>query len=257
MASERTESEIIIFDTPSKNGKTWSHHVLRILFAVHYKGLPYSFKGVEYPDIVATFEPTTLERKDDPVEPYEIPVVCFQTRAGIPQYHMEPLKILQALEDIQPEPSLLHNSPRSVEYRSRFGPAFAPIIQLVVGHVPDILSERSATAFSHKRQSRWGKSVEQWVAEHPIESGLNAAEPKLKEFGDWLELTPGPFINGSQAGYADFTVVSFLGFAKAVGLEGVFTKLLGMHPAIERLYSAVKLTQQGNVRCQDLFGPNV
>ncbi|KAH8884178.1 hypothetical protein GQ53DRAFT_405795 [Thozetella sp. PMI_491] len=251
MASE--SDNVVIFDTPSRDGETWSHHVLRILFSLHYKGIPYSIEGIEYPDIVSTFEPTTLEPKDDPIEPYEIPVLKFQTSTGTPEYRMSTLGIIQALEDMKPEPSLLYTSPRSVEYRSRFGPAFAPILQLVVGHVPNVLSERSAEAFAQKRKNRWGKSVEQWIAEHPTREGLAVADPLIKEFGDWLELTPGPFVNGDQPGYADFTFASFLAFAKAIGRTDVFETVLGMHPAVERLYDAVRLTQLENVRCQGLF----
>jgi glutathione S-transferase len=243
----------VIFDTPSRDNKIWSHHVLRILYSVHYKGLPYSIESIEYPDIISTFAQTALEPKDDPVEPYEIPVLQVRTSSDITQYYMNMAKIIQTLEDAKPEPSLLYASPRSVEFRSRFAPAFAPIIQLVVGHVPKVLSERSATFFCQKRKARWGKSVEQWIAEHPIKDGLAAAEPGIKELGDWLELTAGPFVNGDQPGYADFTIASILGFMRAVGLTDAFEMVLAMHKAVKRLYDGVKLTQLGNIHCQSLF----
>ncbi|KAL6898649.1 hypothetical protein GGI43DRAFT_408218 [Trichoderma evansii] len=244
---------VFIFDNPSKDGKIWSHHVLKILFSIHYKGIPYSFKGIEYPDIVPTFAPTSLEPKDDPIEPYEIPVLKYQTSAGSVVYEMKPSKIVQALEDLEPERSLRFDTPRSVEYRARFGPAFSPILQLTVGHVPQILSERSVGAFREKRKLRWGKSVEQWIAEHPIEDGLALAEPRFKDLGDWLEAAPGPFVDGDSPGYADFTIASLLAFVKAVGLTDVFERVLGFHPAIRGLYDAVGLTQTGNARCQYLF----
>ncbi|KAM0247754.1 hypothetical protein ACHAQJ_009715 [Trichoderma viride] len=251
MASEN--NAVLIFDNPSKEGKIWSHHVLRILFSIHYKGIPYSFKGIEYPDIVSTFAPTTLEPKDDLIEPYEIPVLKFQTSTGFVGYEMKPSKIIQTLEELKPEPSLLFDTPRCAEYRKRFGPAFAPILQLTVGHVPRILSERSTMAFCEKRKLRWGKSVEQWIAEHPIQEGLALAEPRLRELGDWLETVPGPFVDGDSPGYADFTVASLLAFVKAVGLSDVFEAVLGFHPAIRGLYEAVGVTQTGNDRCQYLF----
>lgn len=244
---------VVVFDTPSRDGKTWSHHVLRILFSLHYKGIPYSIEDIEYPDIVSTFEPTTLEPKGDPIEPYEIPVLKFQGPSSSPQYQMLTSSIIQALEDLKPEPSLFYTSPRSVDFRIRFWPALVPIVQLAVGHVPNILSERSAEFFAQKRRNRWGKSLEQWIAEHPAKEAFAAAEPRLQELGDWIEGTPGPFIDGDQPGYADFTIVSILGFVKAIGLQDVFEEVLGMHPALERLYDAVKLTQVGNVRCQDIF----
>ena len=244
---------VVFFDTPSGDGKIWSHHVLRILFAAHYKGIPYSVESIEYPDIVDTFSQTTLIPKDDPIEPYEIPVLKIQGPTGSPQYHMDTKSIIEALENMKPEPSLLYNSPRSVEFRSRFGPAFAPIIQLTVGHVPSILSARSAESFRQKRKNRWGKTVEEWVVEHPPSEGVAKAEPRLKEFGDWLNQTPGPFVNGDKPGYADFAVASFIGFVKAVGLTDVCEEVLRVHPAIDRLYSAVKLSQLGNDRCHYLF----
>ncbi|KAH8681847.1 hypothetical protein BX600DRAFT_447394 [Xylariales sp. PMI_506] len=251
MASDA--KSIVVFDTPSQDGRTWSHHVLRILFSAHYKGIPFSIQSVEYPDIISTFSSTSLKPKDDPVEPYEIPVVQFPTPTGDPKYIMDTVGIIQAFEEMEPERSLLYASPRSVEFRSRFPPVFAPILQFAVGHVPNVLSERSTDFFKQKRQARWGKSVEQWIVEHPISDGLAVVEPRLKEFGDWLEQTPGPFVNGDQVGYADFAVVSFLGYVKAVGLADAFKQLIGMHPAVERLYNAVKITQLGNAQCQDLF----
>lgn len=251
MASE--SDAVLIFDNLSKEGRIWSHHVLRVLFSLHYKGIPYSFKAVEYPDIISTFAPTPLEPKDDPIEPYEIPVLKFQTSAGSVVYEMNIKKIIQAIEDLKPKPSLGSDTPRSVEYRTRFGPAFAPIIQLAVGYVPGILSERSAVAFCEKRKLRWGRSVEQWIEEHPIREGLAVAEPRLSALGDWLEAVPGPFVDGNRPGYADFTIASLLAFVKAVGLSDVFETLLGFHPAIRRLYDAVKGTQAGNVWCEYLF----
>ncbi|KAL7898941.1 hypothetical protein HDV63DRAFT_81091 [Trichoderma sp. SZMC 28014] len=251
MASE--SDTLVIFDNLSKEGKIWSHHVLRVLFSLHYKGIPYSFKEIEYPDIVPTFARTALEPTEDPIEPYEIPVLRLQTSAGPIRHEMKVTKIIQTLEEMKPEPSLRYDTPRSVEYRSRFGPAFSPILQLTVGFVPRILSEHSVVAFCEKRELRWGISVEQWVEEHPIQEGLAIAEPRLKELGDWLEAVPGPFIDGDSPSYADFTVASLLAFVKAVGLSDVFEAVLGFHPAIRRLYDAVGLTQRGNVLCQYLF----
>ncbi len=243
----------VLFDTPSKEGKIWSHHVLRIVFSLHYKGFPYSIEGIEYPDINSTFAPTTLTPKTDPIELYEIPVLKLHTLDRKSRYFMGTLDIIQVLEDIHPEAPLLYASPQSVEFRSRFGPAFAPIIQAVVGHVPKILSERSAESFAQKRLDRWGKSVAQWIAEHPLGDGLASAETGIKQFGDWLELSPGPFVNGDLPSYADFTVASMLAFVKAVGFPDMLQKLLKMHPAVERLYDGVKSTQLGNAQLQDLF----
>jgi glutathione S-transferase len=239
---------VVVFDIPGKDGQTWSHHVLRILYSLHYKDIPYSIEGVQYPDIISTFTPTALEPKDDPIEPYEIPVLKVQTAAGKTQYYMEPRNILQALEELKPEPSLLVTSPRSVEFTSRLAPAIRPILQTVVGRVPDILAERSIAAFAAKRKARWGKSVEQWTAEHPSSEALAAAEPGFRALGEWLEEQPGPFVNGDKPGYADFTLASILGYAKAVGLTDVFEAVLDMHPAIEKLYSAVGQTQLNNTQ---------
>ena len=89
--------------------------------------------------------------------------------------------------------------------------------------------------------------MEQWVEEHPSSEALAIAEPRFKELGDWIEETPGPFVNGDKPGYVDFTLAGNLGFVKAVGLTDVFEAVLGMHPAIRRLHDAVGQTQLGNV----------
>ncbi|KAK0732134.1 hypothetical protein B0H67DRAFT_679622 [Lasiosphaeris hirsuta] len=237
---------VVIFNTPNKDDTTWSHHVLRILYCLHYKGIPYSIENIQYPDIIPTFAQTTLKPKDDPLEPYEIPVLKVRTASGATQYYMEPPNIIQALEKMKPEPSLLATSPRSVEFKSYLGPAVRPIIQTTAGRVLGILPERSIERFVYQRRARWGISVEQWVEEHPSLEALTIAEPRLKELGEWIETTPGPFVNGDKPGYADFTLVSILEFVRAVGLTDVFEAVLGIHPAIKRLHDAVGQTQQGN-----------
>lgn len=251
MASE--SETFVVFDTPSKDGTTWSHHVLRVLFSLHYMRIPYSIENVEYPDIVSTFESTTLKRKDSPIEPYEIPVLKIQPHAGNPRYYMGTPEIIQALENTSPQHPLLYTSTRSVEFRSRFGPAFAPILQAVVGHVPNVLSERSVKSFAQKRHDTWGKSIEEWIAEHPMKEAVAAAEPRLRDFGDWLDLTPGPFVNGDQVSYADFTFASMLAFMTAVGYANIVREVLSMHRSIQILYDAVILTQFGNDQWQHLL----
>ncbi|OAA73053.1 Glutathione S-transferase, protein [Akanthomyces lecanii RCEF 1005] len=244
MASNNsTSDEVQIFIIPSKDGATWSHHEFRILYSLQHKQIPYSVKHVEYPDIESTFAPTTLAPKSDPLEPYEIPVLVVQPRSGDARYYMGALNIIQALEEIQPEHPLLYDTPRSVEFRSRFGPALAPVLQAVAGNVAGILSERSAAAFAEKRRKRWGKTVEQWAAEHPMSEALVAAKPRLEEFGDWLELVPGPFVHGDQPSYADFTVVSVLEFARAVGFAEAVEAVVGMHPSLKIIYQAVMAKQ--------------
>lgn len=238
--------EIVVFDTPSRDGKTWSHHVLRILYSIRLKGLSYSIKCIEYPDIVSTFEPTTLQPKDDPVEPYEIPVVMIQTASGDATYYMTPEQITETLEMLVPEPSLYLESPRSVEFRTRMSPALAPIMQIAVGHVRSILSDRGAKSFAEKRRERWGKSIDQWIAEHPKNELMAVAEPRLKALGDWLMGGPGPFAEGDKPGYADFTFVSIIKYAKAVGVEDVFEAAIASHPAIKKLYGAFLATGLGD-----------
>lgn len=251
MASQ--SHKVILFDTPSKECTIWSHHVLRIVFSLHYKGIPYSVENIEYPDIVSTFAPTTLEPKSDPIEPYEIPVLKIQTPDGDWSYYMGTVDILQALDDLQPEPSLLYTSTRSAEFRSRFGPALAPIIQAVVGHVPQVLSSYSAKSFAQKRLDRWGKPVEQWRVEHPIGDCIATAETRIKELGEWLDAVPGNFVHGDLPSYADFTIASILAFAKAVGFPDVLQSALDIHPAIGKLYSGVKLTQLDNANVQSVL----
>lgn len=248
------ESEtVVVFDTPSKDGTTWSHHVLRVLFSLNYMRIPYAIENVEYPDIVSTFESTTLQPKDSSIEPYEIPVLKIEPHAGNPRYYMGTVEIIQALENASPEYPLLYTSPRSAEFRSRFGPAFAPILQAVVGHVPNVLSERSVKSFAQKRRDTWGKPIEQWIAEHPMKEAVAAAEPRLKDVGDWLDLAPGPFVNGDQVSYADFTLASMLAFTTAVGYPNITRAVLGMHRSIQVLYDAVVLTQSAHNECLELL----
>lgn len=241
-----TKDTIQIFIIPRKDGMTWSHHEVRILYSLQHKQIPYTVKHVEYPDIEPTFAPTTLEPKSDPLEPYEIPVLVAQPRSGDARYYMGALDIIQALEELQPEHPLLYDTPRSAEFRSRFGPALAPVLQAVAGHVAGILSERSAVAFAEKRRKRWGRTVEQWAAEHPMSDALLAAKPRLEELGDWLQLGPGPFVHGDQPSYADFTIVSVLEFARAVGFAEAVEAVVGMHPSLKILYEAVMAKQVAN-----------
>ncbi|KAH8896066.1 hypothetical protein GQ53DRAFT_804166, partial [Thozetella sp. PMI_491] len=186
--------------------------------------------NVKYPDLDSSFDPTSLKPKDDPIKRYEIPVIKFQAPAGTTRYLIDPIEIVGTLNDIKPKLPLLYDSPPSVY---------------------NILSERSAELFAQKRKSRWGKSINQWIAKHPIDTGLVVAEPRIKALGDWPESTTGSFINGKQKSYADFTVASLIGFTKGAGASDITEKVLAMHPVIGRLYDAVKLTQLRNERSQE------
>lgn len=245
--------EIVVYDTRGRDIPLWSHHTLRVLYALHRKGLSYTIVPVDYPDIEATFEPTSLPPKDDPVERYEIPVVLFRSTNAddkhTDEYLMEPARIIAKLDELVPDPPLPFASPHATEARALFGPALAPILQIGVGHVPGVLSDRSREGFLAKRKARWGKPLEGWVAERPQDMLLATAEPCLKAFADWLEesVREGPFIEGTESGYADMTIVSILEYARLVGATDAFDAAMA-HPAIARLYAA--LTEKDKVLAQ-------
>ncbi|KAL1891495.1 hypothetical protein Sste5346_007586 [Sporothrix stenoceras] len=236
--------DIVVYDTPGRDIPLWSHHTLRALYALHRKGLPYTVMSVDYPDIESTFEPTSLPPKDDPVERYEIPVVLFRLKDiennSTDEYLMEPSRIIAKLDELVPDPPLPFASEHATEARALFSPALAPILQIGVGHIPSVLSDRSREGFLAKRHARWGKPLEEWVAERPKDMLLATAEPRLKVFADWLEGSgrEGPFIEGAESGYADMTIVSILEYARLVGATDAFNAAMA-HPAIARLYNAL------------------
>lgn len=236
--------DIVVYDTPGRDIPIWSHHTLRVLYALRRKGLPYTIVPVDYPDIVATFEATSLPAKDDPVEPYEIPVVRFRSRdtqgTSADKYLMEPALIMAKLDALVPDPPLQSSSPRVVEARALFAPALAPLLQIGVGHVPGVLSTRSREGFLAKREARWGKPLEAWVAEHPQDVLLATAAPRLEAFANWIEAggQEGPFIEGGLPGYADMTIVSILEYVRLVGAKDAFDAAIN-HPTIARLYAAL------------------
>ncbi|CAK7220432.1 hypothetical protein SCUCBS95973_004153 [Sporothrix curviconia] len=237
---------IVVYDTAGHDGHIWSHHTLRILYALHRKGLAYNIEPVEYPDIEATFAHTSLPAKDDPVEPYELPVLRFWAEGTEDLYLMDPPRIIAKLDELIPEPQLSATSPRAVEARAVFFPALAPLLQVAVGHVPAVLSDRSRQGFLAKRKARWGKTLEEWVAERPLTKQLEAAEPRLVKLGQWLgEGSEGPFIEGSEPHYPDLTIVSILEFVRLVGATEAFDAAM-QHAAIARLYDA--LSEKDEVR---------
>ncbi|CAK7234011.1 hypothetical protein SBRCBS47491_008805 [Sporothrix bragantina] len=230
---------IIVYDTAGHDGRIWSHHTLRILYVLHRKGLTYTIEPVEYPDIEATFAPTSLPAKADPVEPYELPVLRFQAQGTEDLYLMDPPGIIAKLDELVPEPRLSATSPRAAEARAIFFPALAPLLQAAVGHVPSVLSDRSRQGFLAKRKARWGKTLDEWVAERPLENQLKTAEPRLLQLEEWLEQgSEGPFIDGHEPGYADMTIVSILEFVRLVGETEAFNVAM-RHKAIARLYDAL------------------
>lgn len=238
--------EIVVYDTPGRDNQIWSHHTLRILYALRHKGLPYTVVPVEYPDIETTFEPTSLAPKDDPVERYEMPVVRFRevgSDADSDEYMMIQNLITSKLDALVPDPPLHFASPRTGASAALYAPFLKPLLQIGVGYVPAVLSERSRTTFLAKREARWGKPLVAWVAERPREMLLATATPHLQAFAKWLEDEEGgggkgPFIHGSQPGYGDMTIVSVLEYARLVGATGAFDAVM-QYPAIARLYAAL------------------
>jgi len=203
---------------------------------LNYKNIPYETQWVEYPDIEPTLSPHV------PANPpgnaaYTIPTVQFTDGS----YVMDSAAINSRLEKEHPNPSLHFDSPILPEATAILGNVRMSLLGHWMPFVPDnLLNAPSKEYFIRTREEKFKKSLSQLHKDEGTEEAWEKATPELKRLGDLLKKEGGPFFMGETTSYTDFVIVSFLQFFKAIDQKLLFDRVVGIEPALGKLYDASK-----------------
>ncbi|KAH9865450.1 hypothetical protein J1614_009034 [Plenodomus biglobosus] len=233
-----SDTKLTLYDLANKQSTAWSLNPWKTRIILNYKNIPYTTHWLEYPDLAPTLASLGIppNPKDTPgyATDYTSPAVRYPDGT----FDMDSWRIAHALETRYPEPSLHLDDPIVVQVRDSIAGLFVPLRPHLIPKVPSVLSERSAEYFYRTRKERFGVALQD-VAKGAGEANWEAARGPAKVMGDLLRRNGGPFFLGEKVSYADFILVTALHCFKCVE-EELFTKLVGLDPAFEKVYEASK-----------------
>lgn len=156
-------------------------------------------------------------------------------------YIMDSMKIAPALEKLQPEPSLHLDNGYVPRAQQALGKTMTGLQPIAIPRVPErLLNEASQSYFLETRAKRYGISLPEMAkSDRAGENAWKTAQPGLEELKSLLyENEDGPYLMGKQVGYADFIIAGFWVFAKRLGEEDIFGRLLKYDEAFAKHYQA-------------------
>ena len=138
-------------------------------------------------------------------------------------YIMDSRKIGEALDKMQPEPSL-HMDQKDIIDRAQavVNSMRGGLLAIVMPRVPPLLNDRSAEYFERTRAARFGMSLSELAkSEKAGENAWKNAEPGMKDLKSLLnENNDGPYILGKEVSFADFVVTGMWAFLKLLDKNG-------------------------------------
>jgi glutathione S-transferase len=210
--------------------------------ALNFKNIPYKTSWIEYPDMGPSFKalgiaPLAATETKSP-SGYSSPMIQLPDGS----YLMDSRNIADALETLQPEPSLQLNSgyvERTQKAVLDVGGALTPIC---IPRVPELLlGERSAEYFQRTRKERFGMTLDELArSEKGGEAAWEEAKPGIQEIVAILhEHEEGPYMLGETASYADLILAGYWAFLKKLDKGGdVFERLMGADEAFVKHWEA-------------------
>jgi glutathione S-transferase len=206
--------------------------------ALNFKRIPYKTSWVEYPDMAAQFKSYGLApTAEKSPSGYSCPMV----RLPDGSYVMDSRKIADALETLQPEPSLKLDSGYVERVQKAVLDIGAALTPIMIPRVPEmLLTPASAEYFYRTRKERFGMSLPELAAsEKAGEAAWEKAAPAVKELvGILKEHEDGPFVLGKEASYADLIVAGYWAMAKRLDRGDVFERAMGLDEVFPKHWEA-------------------
>lgn len=236
-------SEYILYDIPSRGSQPhcWSLNPWKARLALNYKNVPYKTEWVEYPDIAPKFKGYNIAPNDGKTSyaEYSCPAVKFPDGT----YIMDSRKIAEALERLQPQPSLhMHRGELIDRTQKAVLGGQMGLAPIVMPRVPEhILPPRSAEYFRETRGKRFGMPLAELAkSDRAGEAAWKNAEPHLNEIKEILsENGDGPYVLGKEPSFADFIIAGFWDFLRRLDQDGdVFERVMKFDESFRRQWDA-------------------
>lgn len=236
-------SETVLYDLPSKGRcACWSLNPWKARASLNYKGIDYKTEWVEYPDLASKFKSLGIPQNDTSKTPFEYSSPAAKLSDG--SYVMDSRKIAEAVEKLQPEPSL-HMDKGDVIDRAQAAVGGIPANLGPIGlpRVPELLlNPRSAEYFHETRSKRFGMSLDELSkSDKAGENAWKNAEPALKAIKDLLhEDESGPYVMGKEVSFADFVVGGLWAFMKKLDKGDLYDRLMSTDASFPEHWKAVE-----------------
>jgi glutathione S-transferase len=166
---------------------------------------------------------------------------CPMVRLPNGTYVMDSRNIADALEKLQPEPSLRLDSDYVERVQKAILAIGAALTPIMIPRVPEmLLTPASAEYFLRTRKERFGMSLPELAAsEKAGEAAWEKAAPAIGELvGILRENEGGPFVLGEEASYADLIVAGYWAMAKKLDRGDVFGRAMGLDEAFPKHWEA-------------------
>ncbi|KAJ5528732.1 hypothetical protein N7527_002125 [Penicillium freii] len=227
MASNSTIHFFDITSTLPGPLKSWSSSALRIRMVLNFKGIPYSQSFISYPDIAPLLRGLSVPPHDKGRMPYTLPAICHpeSVKSNPSGAMMDSLPIARHLDGIFPSPPLFQSGEASyalaLAVEKLILNAAGKGLFLLLPKAVNILDKRGCDYFVRTRSEWFGKPLSelQVTDKENVRNVTNAMNNELEVLLRMLagrEGRKGPFLEGEQAGYADFILVTFLSWSHRV-----------------------------------------
>jgi glutathione S-transferase len=203
---------------------------------LNFKGLDYETEWLEYPDLAPKLKDLGV-----PPNPEGSPAAYSSPAIRLPDgtYAMDSRKIADALEALQPEPSLLLGSGYVERVQAAVDDARKPLTSLWMPRVPEmLLPERSAKYFSETRAVRVGMPLSEFAKQTIDWDAIGRGLETLKVIVS--EHQTGPYILGEQASYADLILAGYWRFLERLDKGDVFERCMAYDESLRKQYEACR-----------------
>jgi glutathione S-transferase len=214
--------------TPTGPSRSWSPFTLRARMVLNYKQIPYTQTYIPYPDIAGTLTSLGVTPNETGMA-YTFPAIVHRNHPSIANPNgalMDSFAIATHLNHTFPSPALFPSEasyPLALAVDRLVYAVISKGLVLAIPPVTEILDARSRAYFVETRSAFFGKPLADVRPKEPSEvqkitEDMKAEMEPLARMlrGETPEKKNGPFFEGAKPGYADFVVVSFLGWLERV-----------------------------------------
>lgn len=221
---------ITLYDIPSRTTPSycWSLNPWKARASLNFKGLAYRTSWTEYPDIAPTFKALGIP-PNAPGSMFEYSCPAAQFPDGT--FVMDSRKVAERLEALQPEPSLRIDRGEVIDRaQAAVLAVMGSLGAVLLPRVPaEILGERSAEYFYETRKTRFGMPLQEVPESELGRTAWERAGPAWADLAKLLkEDGGGPFVEGSEAGFADLVIAGFWAMLKVTGEDDLFGRAMGL-----------------------------
>lgn len=205
--------------------------------ALNFKGIPYRTEWIEYPEMASKFNSFGIPATAESASGWSIPAV----RLPDDSYVMDSRKIADALEALQPKPSLRLDGDHVERTQAAVIQTAQALIHIAFPRIPELLlNPSSAEYFRITREKRFGMPLTELAKSNMAgEPAWVKAEIGLRKLIRILyEHADGPFVLGKEASYPDLIVAGLWSLLKRLDQGDLFERGMSYDQTLIRHWEA-------------------